>query len=163
MSAPLTWRSDLRPEDRETVFDIVRSSSFFNPAEEAVAVELVDEALAKGSARSGYYFVFMERSGLTLGYACYGPIAGTRSSFDLYWIAVRASQRGQGWGRRLHDAVEAEIRAAGGTRVYAETSSKAQYAPTRAFYLALGYREAARLDGFYAPDDGKVIYEKHLL
>ena len=36
-----------------------------------------------------------------IGYVCYGPIACTVGSFDLYWIAVdRRRARGRGSGAR---------------------------------------------------------------
>jgi hypothetical protein len=57
---------------------------------------------------------------------------------------------------------EARIAAAGGRLVWVETSSRAQYQPTRAFYLRCGYCEAARLADFYAPGDAKVIFVRRL-
>ena len=52
--------------------------------------------------------------------------------------------------------------AAGRTRVYVETSTRPQYLPTRAFYLACGYELAAELVDFYAPGDGKAVFLKVL-
>jgi len=52
--------------------------------------------------------------------------------------------------------------ALGARRVYADTSARPQYAPTRAFYEASGYAPTAFLEDFYAPGDGKVIYVKVL-
>lgn len=155
----ITLRRDARAGDPEVVRDITESTGFFYAEEVATAVELVDERLAKGPA-SGYSFVFAEEAGRTLGYACFGPIACTKASFDLYWIAVHADARGKGLGTILLDESERLIRAAGGGRVYIETSSRPQYEPTRAFYLARGYREEARLADFYGPGDAKVIYVK---
>jgi hypothetical protein len=43
-----------------------------------------------------------------------------------------------------------------------ETAGRADYAPTRAFYEARGYRAAARLPDFYAAGDDQVIYVKAL-
>ena len=51
---------------------------------------------------------------------------------------------------------------AGGTRIYIDTSYKAQYEDTRAFYLSLGYELDALLKDFYSPGDDKVIYRKLL-
>lgn len=130
-------------------------------AEIDVAVELVEERLSKGES-SGYYFVFAEQGGRVVGYTCFGPIPCTIASFDLYWIAVHDSCRGQGVGKALMRKSEESIAAMGGTRVYIETSSRAQYVPTRQFYFACGYQEAAILADFYAPGDGKVIYLKVL-
>jgi ribosomal protein S18 acetylase RimI-like enzyme len=154
-------RHGLVPADREAVRSIVERTGFFTPAEVDVAVELVDERLARGEA-SGYWFVFAEVADQVVGYACYGPIACTTSSYDLYWVAVDPGIQRQGLGRCLVGEVESLVRAAGGSRVYLDTSSRAQYTSTRAFYEANGYRLAARLEDFYAPGDDKVIYVKVL-
>jgi len=157
----VTLRGDVRAGDPIVVRDITESTGFFYAEEVATAVELVEERLAKGPA-SGYSFVFAEEEGRTLGYACFGPIACTKASFDLYWIAVHADARGKGLGTLLLDESERLIRAAGGRRVYIETSSRPLYEPTRAFYLARGYREEARLEDFYGPGDAKVVYVKEV-
>jgi len=47
-------------------------------------------------------------------------------------------------------------------QVYADTSSRPQYEPTRAFYLSCGYVQEAFLADFYSPGDGKVIFVKPL-
>jgi D-alanine-D-alanine ligase len=155
----LLFRYAVRPEDRQHVRRIVASTGFFNPAEIEVAVELVEERLTRGPA-SGYHFVFLERDGEVLGYSCYGPIAGTAASFDLYWIAVDQTNRRRGLGRVLMAETERLIRQAGGRRVYIETSRRAQYAPTRRFYDRSGYRVEAALKDFYGPGDDKAIYVK---
>jgi ribosomal protein S18 acetylase RimI-like enzyme len=157
----LAFRYEVRPEDREHVRRIVASTGFFNPAEIEVAVELVQERFVRGPA-SGYYFVFLERNGEVLGYACYGPIAGTAASFDLYWIAVDHTNRRRGLGQVLMAETERLIHQAGGRRVYIETSRRPQYAPTRRFYERSGYRVEAVLKDFYAPGDDKAIYVKEL-
>ena len=140
---------------------IVESTGFFNPAEVGIAVELVDERLTKGPA-SGYHFVFAERDGRVGGYTCYGHITGKAASYDLYWIAVDASHRRGGLGRRLLDESERLIRESGGQRIYAETSTRPQYLSTRAFYERTGYRLVSQLDDFYAPGDGRATYLKIL-
>ena len=59
-------------------------------------------------------------------------------------------------------AAEARIAAAGGRRVYIDTSSRPQYAPTRAFYRACGFHQEALLADFYDQGDGKAIFCKVL-
>lgn len=157
----LSFRTDVRSSDPDAVRRIVDSTGFFYPYEVDVAVELVDAHLAEGEA-SGYHFVFAELGGETVGYGCVGPIACTQSSFDFFWIAVHASCRGRGVGRRLVEACEARMRELGASRVYVETSGREQYAPTRHFYLACGYHEAAVFPDFYGPGDAKVVYLKVL-
>lgn len=155
----ISLRSAVRDSDETNVRDIVTSSGFFNEEEIDIAVELVTERLAKGE-KSGYLFIFAEDDGRTIGYSCYGPIGGTRESYDLYWIAVHEDYRGQGIGRKLLEASEKDIAQRGGHRIYIETSSRQQYKPTRSFYLSAKYEVATILDDFYAPGDSKYIFVK---
>jgi D-alanine-D-alanine ligase len=152
-----TVRETVTAADGQKVRDLVQSTGFFSDEELDIAAELVRETVERGDA-AGYSFVLLESGDELLAYSCYGRIPGTASSIDLYWIATRQDRRGQGLGRRVLDLTEARIAALGGTGIYVETSSRAQYEPTRAFYLRCGYREIARLDDFYAPGDGKVLY-----
>jgi ribosomal protein S18 acetylase RimI-like enzyme len=157
----LSFREQVIESDLEAVRRIVVSSGFFYPAEVEVAVELVADRLSRGES-SGYHFLFAESDGRVIGYACFGPIACTLASYDLYWIAVHSEFRGRGLGRELLLAAEERIAALGGQRVYIETSSRSQYHPTRAFYQRCDYRQEAILADFYAPGDDKVIYLKVL-
>jgi acetoin utilization deacetylase AcuC-like enzyme/GNAT superfamily N-acetyltransferase len=157
----LQWRCTLRPEDPEAIRHLVDLTGFFNPEEIGVAEELALERLAKGEA-SGYYFVMAELDGRLVGYSCYGPIAGSANSFDLYWIAVHPDIQRRGLGRRLMQESERLIYNAGGRRIYVETSGRAIYASTRIFYEYCAYRREAILEDFYAPGDGKVVYCKVL-
>jgi ribosomal protein S18 acetylase RimI-like enzyme len=43
-----------------------------------------------------------------------------------------------------------------------ETSSRADYAPTRAFYESRGYTRTATIPGYYAPGDDLVVFTKDL-
>jgi len=157
--AEIILRDDVRPRDADPIRAVVRSTGFFSPAEEEVAIELVTERLERGEA-SGYHFLIAERAGEIAGFACFGPIPGTAASFDLYWIAVEARSRRAGIGTALLRASEDRMAAAGARRIYVETSSRAQYEPTLAFYRRCGYREEAILEDYYGPGDGKVILVK---
>ena len=158
---PVELRYEVRPDDREIVRRLVESTGVFSPVEIDVAVELVDDRLKRGP-ESDYHFVFAEQGGRTVGYTCYGPIALTAGSFDLYWIAVDKAMHGRKVGRLLLERTEELIREARGRQVYIETSNRHHYAPTRGFYLRCGYTQDALLKDFYAPGDDKVIYVKGL-
>jgi ribosomal protein S18 acetylase RimI-like enzyme len=160
-SEPRDFRYEPFDADRERVGQLVAATGFFRDDEVAVAVELVEERLAKGAA-SGYHFVFADVEGVTAGYACYGPIACTVWSYDLYWIAVDPAFQGRGLGRMLVTECERLISPAGGRRVYIETSGKPQYLPTRGFYERCGYALDVELAEFYGPGDSKVVYVKAL-
>lgn len=158
---PLSFREDVLPGDPGAVRDIVASTGFFYGHEIEVAVELVEERLQKGP-ESGYLFLFAEQRGRTVGYSCYGEIACTAGSYDLYWIAVHNDCRSQGIGKVLLQRTEALIAGLKGRAVWVETSGMKKYASTRNFYLRSGYQEEAVLKGFYGPDDDKFIFVKYL-
>ena len=160
----MAWRDVVCDRDRQAVKTLVSATGFFNPEEEAIAVELVDEALARGRA-SGYEFIFADAadgSGALLGYSCFGPIDNRPDAFDLYWIAVSPDLQRQGMGRQLIDESERRIHAAGGREIFIDTSGRAQYQPTRDFYERMGYQVDDVVTDFYAPGDDKVIYRKAL-
>jgi ribosomal protein S18 acetylase RimI-like enzyme len=160
----MQWRNVVQQSDAEAVRRLVADTGFFSHEEVLVAVELVDETLAQGNA-SGYEFLFLDQPdhpGGLLGYTCYGLIPATQSSFDLYWIAVSPQAQRQGWGEKLMRESERLARASGATQMYADTSARKQYAPTRAFYERMGYEKAAVLKNFFAAGDDKVIYVRKL-
>ena len=111
-----------------------------------------------------YLFVgaFASPDRTLVGYACYGATPATDRTYDLYWIAVDPAVQGTGAGTHLLTEIERRLESAGARLIVIETSSRAEYAPTRRFYLARGYTEAARVGEFYAPGDDRVIYTKRL-
>ena len=159
---PLIFRENVLPGDDSAVRAIVASSGFFYDHEIDVAVELVEERLQKG-LKSGYLFLFAEQDGRTVGYSCYGEIACTEGSYDLYWIAVHNDCRSQGIGKILLEKTEALIAGQKGRAIWVETSGQEKYLPTRKFYLRFSYKEEAVLKDFYGPNDDKVIYVKRLV
>jgi len=155
-------RYELVTEDAEAIRNLAEATGFFYPAEVDVAEELVRERIAKG-VDSGYYFILAESVGRLAGYSCYGPIACTASSFDMYWIAVHPDFQGRGLGKRLLKETERLVKSAKGDRIYVETSQRPLYDTTRAFYEKNGYNAESLLENFYGPGDGKVTYCKVLI
>jgi ribosomal protein S18 acetylase RimI-like enzyme len=159
---PCSLRTVVLPGDRDAVRALVERTGFFHSAEVEIATELVEEHLAQGP-RCGYHFVLADLDNALAAYACYGPISCTTASFDLYWIAVDPRFQRRGIGRLLMSTVESRIAAAGGDRIYIDTSGRDQYASTRAFYECSGFRCEARLRDFYGPGDDRAIYVKALV
>ncbi len=159
---PLAYRDAPLPSDIAAVRRMAEGTGFFRPDEIDVAVELVEERLAKG-IESGYCFHFAERDGKPAGYVCHGPTPCTIGSFDLYWIVVGRENQGAGLGLELMRLAEADARNRGGRNMYVETSGKELYRPTRRFYEKAGYRIVARLPDFYDLGDDKLIYQKELV
>jgi ribosomal protein S18 acetylase RimI-like enzyme len=155
----LEWR------DRSRIEEIVFSSREFNEEEKATALELVDEALEKGS-KSGYLVAVVEETAgypVVQGYVCYGPTPLTEGVYDLYWIAVDPEARGRGFGHLLLEYVERDLVRRGGRMLLIETSSQEAYRATIRFYERTGYQLVARIKNFYRIGDDKLIFSKELL
>jgi ribosomal protein S18 acetylase RimI-like enzyme len=138
---------------------VVRSDDTFRDDEIAVALELIDAALA-GS--TDYIVRIAEHEGRLVGYICFGPTPMTRATWDLYWIIVDASARGLGVAGALVAAMESELAARGGGNVRVETSETDGYGAARRLYGKLDYPEVARFVDFYAPGDALIVYYKRV-
>ena len=153
----------LEPMDRAPIEAMVVSSGKFNRVEIDTAMELVDEALASGE-KSGYIFAVLETPKTKVrGYACYGPVPLTESAYDLYWIVVDPASQGSGFGQRLLQYVEQDVRSRGGSMILIETSSQESYGATIRFYERSGYDLAARIRNFYKIGDDKLVFQKELI
>jgi ribosomal protein S18 acetylase RimI-like enzyme len=138
---------------------LVRATGRFRDSEVRTAVELLDEALA---GDDDYRFIGAYDGDELVGYACWGPTPGTEGTHDLYWIVVAPERQGAGVGRALLQHVEATLTADGRRLLVAETSGRADYRLTRAFYEKHGFTRAATIPGYYAPGDDLVLYTKDL-
>ncbi|MCU0620069.1 MAG: GNAT family N-acetyltransferase [Gemmatimonadales bacterium] len=155
--APVALRPP-RASDRDRVEAIVRGTPLFRPDEAPVALEVFDDAVA-GSA--DYVSLVAVQAGEVVGWICWGPTPCTLGTWDLYWIAVDGAHQGTGVGSRLLAEMERQL--AGRARlIVVETAGRPDYEPTRKFYERRGYDVAARITGFYAPDDDQVVYTKAL-
>jgi GNAT superfamily N-acetyltransferase len=150
-----------QPEDAKSILHLAEVEPVFSEEESGTVAELLDAYLTQED-HDGYYFLSALDEGRLLGFACYGPTPLTQGTFDLYWIAVSAAAKGQGVGRALMARVEDEVRALGGRMIKLDTSGRAEYAPTRAFYHRIGYTHSATVPDFYAPGDDLVIFSHSL-
>ena len=158
----LKFREEPCAEDVGRIARLLSRTRFFTAEEEEIGTSLVTERLREG-VRCGYLFLFAESQDTFVGYTCYGPIPGTLDGYDLYWIAVDPDSQRGGFGRKLLAATERKVLELGGKRLYAETSSTAQYQPTRSFYERNGFFLEGRLADYYAPADDKMLYTKILV
>lgn len=144
---------------RARLEEITAATGLFRPDEVAIALELFDAAL---SGDDDYRLLGAYARDELVGYACWGPTPATQGTYDLYWIVVDPARQGRGVGTALLRAVEARLAAEAARLVVVETSSRPDYAPTRAFYERRGYTRVATVPGYYAPGDDLVIYLKDL-
>ena len=152
----------LRPVERAhrgRVEALVRATGLFRASEAETAVEVLDESLA---GEDDYRWLGAFDGDTLAGFVCWGPTPGTEGTYDLYWLVVDPARHGQGIGTQLLSDVERRLRTDDGRLIVTETSSRADYEPTRAFYEHRGYTRAATIPGYYAPGDDLVIYSKDL-
>jgi ribosomal protein S18 acetylase RimI-like enzyme len=145
--------------DRARVRQIIEATGVFRPDETAIALEVYDGAVAAPGRDYRAIGAYVDHQ--LLGWAAFGPTPCTLATWDLYWIAVDPAVQGLGVGRRLMAACEETIVAEGGRLVVVETSSRHDYAPTRAFYRRLGYQMRATIPEYYAPADDLIVFTKH--
>jgi GNAT superfamily N-acetyltransferase len=157
-TATLPLLRHLSPADRGRIEEITRAVGVFRAEEVPVALEVFDGAVA-GSP--DYIARGAEVDGRLAGWICWGPTPCTLGTYDLYWMAVDPALHGSGVGTAL--LADMEQRLVGAARlVVVETAGRPDYAPTRAFYEAKGYRRTAVVPDFYAPGDDQVVYVKYL-
>jgi len=149
------------PSDIAPLTEIVRATGVFRDEEVDVAVELMQVAAEDEGQKDYIIYTYVDDQGSIRGYYCVGSTPLTRSTFDLYWIAVDPRMQGKGIGRQLLEHCEATVRSMGGTLIMVETSSLPKYDATRRFYKHCTYIETARVKDYYAPGDDLVVYSKH--
>ena len=147
----------LEKEDRAAVLDLLRATNNFNPAELAIAAELIDIVLEQPRQRD--YYAFVAKTPIA-GFLLLGPVPATAGAWHLYWIAVHPSAQGSGVAHVLQLSAESFVRDRGGYWLLAETSSQPGYQRVRAFYCKEGYVELVRIPDYYKPADDLILYGK---
>jgi ribosomal protein S18 acetylase RimI-like enzyme len=151
-----------RKEDLQPLVELVQATNVFREEEVAVARELM-EIVAEDTDQTDYVIAtYADEDNRVQGYYCVGHTPMTETTYDLYWIAVDPRAHGKGIGKQLLHHCEDLVRQQGGKLIIAETSSMEKYNKTRLFYEHHHYTEASRINDYYAPGDGLVVYIKYL-
>lgn len=148
-------------KDKHAIMALLKITPEFQPAEVAIAEEVIDCYLGD-PARSGYYVAVAETGTTINGYICWGPTPLTRGTWDIYWMAVTPEQQGNGIGSALIQFAEADMKKAAARLLLIETSGTPGYEKTRRFYLGKGYEIISRIPDFYSPGDDKIVMQKKL-
>jgi D-alanine-D-alanine ligase len=148
----------LSAADRGRIEDITRAVGLFREDEIPVALEVFDHAVRPGGS-ADYSALAADLDGRLVGWVCWGPTPCTLGTYDLYWMAVDPAHQGSGIGSALVEEMERQL--AGVARlIVIETTGRPDYAATRAFYQARGYRAVSTIPDFYAPGDDQVVFVK---
>ncbi|MEW6702314.1 MAG: GNAT family N-acetyltransferase [Bacteroidota bacterium] len=151
----------LQADDREKLVSIIEGTNNFNEEEKKVAVELIDDAIAKPD--DGYYNIFVyENDRKIAGYYCVGKRALTDGVFDLFWIVVDNHIQNNGIGKKLLDHAENFTRENNGRWILAETSSKESYTAARNFYMRNNYSIVSQIKDFYTINDNLIVFGKYI-
>jgi ribosomal protein S18 acetylase RimI-like enzyme len=137
----------------------LEANTSFTSAEVTCALELLQIVIDQ-PAQQDYLVLVAEKTGVAVGYVLYGPVPLTSGNFDVYWIATDPAVQGDGFGRRLMEAAEEDMRRRGARMICLETSSQGSYARTRSFYTNAGYEQEAVIADFYVPGDDRITYVK---
>lgn len=80
---------------------------------------------------------------------------------EIKSMHVLAERRGEGLSRRMLDALLAQARARGVTRLSLETGAQDSFRPARALYAGAGFVECGPFEG-YGPDPNSVFMTRAL-
>ena len=71
--------------------------------------------------------------------------------------------QGSGIGKKMMSFIEDKLKGEGNRILIVETSGKAEYELTRAFYVKCNYIKQATIPEFYAEGDDKIVFWKKLI
>jgi len=148
--------------DGPQILDITARIDIFTQQEFEAVEEVWSEYLAIGSPPDGYHLLVYREGKRVLGFTIYGIRYLAEGVYDLFWIAVDPGARRKGVGGALITATEEAVRKMGGRILIAETSGTMEYAPTREFYIRMGYENEASIKDFYKPGDDLKVYTKRV-
>jgi len=138
---------------------LLRRIDNFTAEEVEVALELIDEAIAR--PESGYRCLVALGLGgedeTLLGYTCFGQTPMTESTYDLYWIVVDAAHRDKGIGHHLLQALYETLTHLGARLIRVETSSMESYRGSLRFYEKEGFTTVGRIPSFYKEGDDLIV------
>ena len=103
-----------------------------------------------------------EEAGNAIGFCYAVPEQLTHGTWNMLAIAIDTSVQSAGFGSRLVQCLESDLRKQGHRLLIADTSGTEAYHRTRAFYRKCGYIEEARIRDFWAKGDDKVTFSKAL-
>ncbi len=147
----------LAPDDLPALRGVIATLDLF-PADMLDA--MAAPALEAGPREGPIWRVAPAQAPAALAFA--EPEAMTDGTWNLRLIAVAPEAQGEGLGRALMAAVEAEIVARGGHLVVVDTSATQAFDGARRFYERLGYAQVATIPDFWGLGDGKVTLTRRL-
>eukprot|EP00299_Pterocystis_sp_00344_P016465 c8264_g1_i2.p1 GENE.c8264_g1_i2~~c8264_g1_i2.p1 ORF type:complete len:160 (+),score=15.11 c8264_g1_i2:127-606(+) len=153
-----------RPPKRDecdALVELGNSTGIFSPGE---AQELLGQTLSDlldENLPSGHQAHVLVDDATIKGWVYFGPTEHP-TVWNLWWIGVDPSFKGQGFGKQLLRFVEESVKANLGRYLIIETSSSDQLRHTRDFYKLQGYDVSHTEPDGYGPAQDKVVFKKQL-
>ena len=147
--------------DTAAVVALTVAAELFAPEESSVVETMLKEYFA-GREAEGHTCVVDDADGDLLAVAYCEPVTATDRTWELTMIGVRQDLHRQGRGAELLRHVEDDLRARDQRLLVIETSALPAFARARAFYLARGYDEEARVRDYFEAGDDMVVFRKAL-
>ena len=147
------------PKDREAIATLLPALGLFEAEEVEMILGMMDEYFDSPDSPE-LWFVDDENGPVGIAYAA--PERMTQGTWNLYLIAVHPEHQKQGRGAALLGHVEQTLAAQKERVLLVETAGVDEFEYVRQFYRKSGFREEARISGFYAEGVDKVIFWKQL-
>ncbi|MGF1476553.1 MAG: GNAT family N-acetyltransferase [Geminicoccaceae bacterium] len=149
----------VRPAERldiPAIKTIAEDAELFPP-------EMLDDMIAGylNSSNQDIWFVALAGDRV-IGFGFCEPERMTSGTWNLLAIGILTEHRGLGVGAAMMRYLEDRLRSAGERILLVETLGSEAFERTRAFYLARGFVEEARIREFYEPGGDKIVFWKHL-
>ena len=149
-------------EDTPAILNLAVATGMFL-VDQVAPIEHILNDIHRGSAGPDHHVaVKVDDSNIPIGVVYFSQDTMAERKWDLWMIAVKPDRQRQGMGRDLILYTQEHVKSNNGRLIFIDTSSQTKYLPTHAFYRSLGYREVARIADFYADNDDKIIFSKHL-
>lgn len=147
--------------DTAAVVALTVSSGLFT-AEESTVVETMLAEYFAGRDTEGHTCLVDDVDGDLLAVAYHEPVTATDRTVELTMIGVRQDVQRRGRGAALLGRVEQDLSSRGRRLLVIKTSAMPAFARARAFYLACGYDEEARVRDYFETGDDMVLFRKVL-
>ena len=154
---------DPKPEETQDLIDLADATGIFKPKEAQALLGAALDAFHSGNLGENHKIIVIDNSESTpIGWTYFAPSQYAAGVWDVWWVGTHPKLHGQGFGKKLLEAVESEIRSQNGRVIIIETSSLPPLAKARKFYPLLNYLECGRIPNFYGDGDDKIIFAKSI-
>lgn len=139
---------------------LVKDVGLFDPSELDDVVGML-RSYCKGKSPGEYWAVY-EDKGEIVGTGYYVPERMTVGCWNVLFLGVHPTRRGQGIGRAIMQWIEEKLRSKKQRVLLVETQGDESFARQRRFYQSCGFVKEATIREYYDEGFDKVVFWKRL-